>query len=148
MSESKKFIDLQFCTEFDIHSPHYFIILYQLHIQWFIFTIKPHFPSLTFSDFDTFWNTSCISTAGRWKAYSYQYLINAKSIFLYFALATFSSSSLHLNTEYHVSYFKLTQKWKILKHFFVRKFLTGIYHVYNIQLFLNWQWLMGQFLRA
>jgi len=57
MSEPQKFIDLQFYTEFDIHSPYYIIILYQIHIKWFIFTIKLHFPSLNISDFGTFWNT-------------------------------------------------------------------------------------------
>jgi len=62
----------------------------------------------------------------------YSYLINTKSVFLYFAVSTFSSLSLHLITEYHVSYFKLIQKCKILKHIFVRKVFTSIYHVYNI----------------
>ena len=60
MSEPKKFIDLQFCTEFEIHSPYYIIILYQIHIKWFIFTIKPHFPSLTTNDFGTLWNTDLL----------------------------------------------------------------------------------------
>lgn len=60
MSEPKKFIDLQFCTEFDIHSPYYVIVLYQIHIKWFTFTSKPQFPSLTISNFGTLWNTDLL----------------------------------------------------------------------------------------
>jgi hypothetical protein len=112
MSEPKKFIDLQFCTDLA------FIPLTTL-LLFINFTFSDLFlPSIYTSQVSPLvilthsgTQTSCTSTTGRWKAYYYQnYLINAESIFLYFALSTFSSSSLHLNTEYRVSYFKLTQK--------------------------------------
>lgn len=85
------------------------------------------------------------SKTARWRAPScHNYSVNINTILWPFAIFTYSSQAVHLQTQYCASHFQFTQKFKVLKQFFEKKIFSGNYHVYKNKLFLNWQHLMWQ----
>jgi hypothetical protein len=85
-------------------------------IEWFIFTIKPHLESY-FRDFSTclITETSIFITNTARVCPSHNYSINTGLTLIYFAVFTFSGSTVHLQTEYFVLCVNLTKNWKVLK---------------------------------
>jgi len=136
---SQKTLFFLFCISADIHLN---ITKRTFCNKWFIFTITSHFESyllLWFWHKTEFFAQAHLVDEGEHSYWNYSILIIATllDIFCWFHLFSAYLFTYRLSTG---SYCKLQQKCKAFISFIlVNKILSNILHVYNNQLFLNWE---------
>ena len=128
----KHIIILQFCIEIDIpftrilfntNSTLYYSFSHQTTFEVLLHHWLWHTPEQKKTIFFR-------SATVRLTAYSSQnYSINMNKPYYILLFLSFPGSAVHLHTAYCVLYFKLTQRHKVIKPFFMRKILCSIHHI-------------------